>query len=98
MPNRAQCCVLLFGLSHKYAQKQKKRKVHMSGAQAQPCDNTLPFELEILPQKLKKASTPWATHFIGKGKAMLDSITAPPALLFWRTLRALPSAYQLRLR
>ena len=50
----------------------------MSGAQAQPCDNTLPFELEILPQKLKKASTPWATHFIGKGKAMLDSVTALP--------------------
>lgn len=44
--------------------------VHMSGAQAQPCDNTLPFELEILPQKLKKASVPWATHFIGKGTCL----------------------------
>jgi arylsulfatase A-like enzyme len=41
--------------------------VHMSGMQAQPCDNTLPKELTLLPQKLKKAATPWFSHFIGKG-------------------------------
>ena len=35
--------------------------------QAQPCDNTLPVELTILPQKLKQAAVPWSTHFVGKG-------------------------------
>eukprot|EP00936_MAST-01D_sp_MAST-1D-sp1_P000789 g789.t1 len=41
--------------------------VHMSGMQAQPCDNTLPMELTILPEKLKQAAVPWKTHFVGKG-------------------------------
>lgn len=35
--------------------------------QAQPCDNTLPLEATLLSQKLKKAPTPWANHFVGKG-------------------------------
>jgi arylsulfatase A-like enzyme len=38
--------------------------VHMSGIQAAPCDNTL--QLTILPQKLKNATIPWRTHFVGK--------------------------------
>ena len=41
--------------------------LHVSGDQAQPCANDLPIELTILPQKLKQASTPWATHMVGKG-------------------------------
>ena len=39
--------------------------VHMTGAQAQPCTNWLPLEMEILPQKLKKAG--FRSHVIGKG-------------------------------
>ena len=41
--------------------------VHVSAVQAQPCDNTLPLQVTLLPEKLKKAPVPWATHFVGKG-------------------------------
>ena len=41
--------------------------VHVSMMQAQPCDNTLPLETTILSEKLAKAPTPWASHFVGKG-------------------------------
>ena len=51
-----------------------------------PCDNTLPRQLTILPQKLKQAEVnkkikkkvPWATHFVGKGHLGCEEALPPP--------------------
>ena len=50
----------------------------MSAMQAQPCDNTLPRQLTILPQKLKQSAVPWATHFVGKGHLGCEAVPPPP--------------------
>jgi hypothetical protein len=41
--------------------------VSVSMIQAQPCENALPLGATLLSEKLKKAPTPWANHFVGKG-------------------------------
>ena len=48
--------------------------VHMTSAQAQPCTNWLPLEMEILPQKLKKAG--FHSHIIGVYRSFRSAIAS----------------------